>query len=87
MPKISDSVVKRLIKKYHVNPMFSVQYMKHAMEVESEHTDTVGDNPEMFIRIAIDHMREFPDYYYELKKMETKLEKKWAGKDKPKVII
>ena len=37
----------------------------------------------MAFRIAMAHLNEFPDYYYALKKMESRLEKHWAGKTKP----
>jgi len=36
--------------------------------IESEHTDTVGDNEETFAKIALDHLKEDPSYYSKLKK-------------------
>lgn len=36
------------------------------IEVEKEHTD----DEEIAKRIALDHLKEFPDYYTRLKKME-----------------
>lgn len=54
---------------------------------ESEHKDTVGNNPSIFAGIALDHLKEDPKYYTKLKKMESGMKKKdalqknaWYGK-------
>jgi len=50
----------------------SYEELKKGYNVEKEHADTVGDDPLTFIKIAVDHLKEFPDYYTRLKKMERK---------------
>jgi len=45
--------------------------LKKGTEVEKEHTS----DPALAQKIAIDHLKESPNYYKELEKMETKLEK------------
>jgi hypothetical protein len=38
---------------------------------EMEHYDTVEGNPVTIAKIALDHLREMPDYYKKLKRMEA----------------
>ena len=52
---------------------FDQVQLAKGMMVEREH---VGDDLDKAEEIASDHLIEFPDYYTELEKMETKLEKK-----------
>lgn len=42
-------------------------------KAELEHTD----NPVIAERIALDHLREFPDYYDRLVRMEAEASKYW----------
>jgi hypothetical protein len=84
---IPELTIQRLSKKWNVNPVFSTKYLQFAASVELEHKDVVGDNPEMAFRIALDHLKEYPDYYYALKKMEAALKKHWKGKTKPSVFL
>jgi len=54
--------------------------------VEYEHgshdpqTDVTGDDPIVTGKIALAHMKEFPDYYERLKRMEAEAERAWATK-------
>jgi len=51
---------------------FDKTQLKMGVEIEKEHTGDKKTREE----IAMDHLEEFPENYYtELKKMETKLEK------------
>lgn len=45
-------------------------------KIEMEHTS----NPAVARKIAIDHLREFPDYYSHLIPMERKLRAEWKRK-------
>ena len=54
------------------------------MDVEFEHgardpqTDVTGDDPIATGKIALAHMKEFPDYYERLERMEAEAERDWA---------
>ena len=53
--------------------------------VEYEHgshdpqTDVTGDDPVTTGKIALAHMKEFPDYYDRLRRMEQEAERDWAA--------
>jgi len=51
---------------------FNKTQLKVGTKVEMEHTN----NKTLAQRIAMDHLTEYPDYYKELKKMESKLDKR-----------
>lgn len=57
---------------------FDPEQVKAGIKVEYEHTD----NATIALKIALDHLAEFPDYYTRLAKMEEEAEKYWAGKPK-----
>ena len=54
------------------------------MDVELEHgsqdpqTDVTGDDPIVTGKIALAHMKEFPDYYERLAHMEREAEAEWS---------
>ena len=56
------------------------------MDVELEHrsrdpqTDVTGAGPTLTGKIALAHMKEFPDYYERLGRMEREAERDWAEK-------
>ena len=39
-----------------------------------------GDDPVTTGKIALAHMKEFPDYYDRLERMEREAERDWAGR-------
>ena len=43
-------------------------------------TDVTGDDPILTGKIALAHMKEFPDYYERLERMEAEAEREWAAK-------
>jgi hypothetical protein len=59
---------------------FGVEQFRMGMEVELEHgardpqTDVTGSDPVVTGKIALAHLKEFPDYYTRLKKMEAEAE-------------
>ena len=65
---------------------FDLEQFRAGMDVEFEHgshdpqTDVTGDNPVVTGKIALAHMKEFPDYYERLERMERKAEREWAEK-------
>ena len=67
---------------------FDLEQFRMGMDVESEHgghdpqTDVTGDDPIITGKIALAHMKEFPDYYERLERMEREAERDWAGKER-----
>ena len=65
---------------------FDLEQFRSGMNVEFEHgsrdpqTDVTGDDPIITGRIALAHMKEFPDYYQRLERMEREAERDWAGR-------
>ena len=63
---------------------FGVEQFRMGLEVELEHgardpeTNVTNDDPLLTGKIAFAHLKEFPDYYTRLQKMETEAEEFWA---------
>lgn len=63
--------------------LFDVEQFRAGMDVELEHgshdpqTDVTGDDPVLTAKIAWAHLKEFPDYYTRLEKMEVEAERAW----------
>ena len=66
---------------------FDVEQFRAGMDVEYEHgshdpqTDVTGDDPVVTGKIALAHMKEFPDYYDRLREMERVAERESASGD------
>jgi Protein of unknown function (DUF5661) len=65
---------------------FDLEQFRAGMDVEFEHgvhdaqTDVTHDDPIITGKIALAHMKEFPDYYERLERMEREAEREWAEK-------
>jgi hypothetical protein len=65
---------------------FDLEQFRAGMDVEYEHgshdpqTNVTHDDPIVTGKIALAHMKEFPDYYERLEKMEAEAEREWAEK-------
>jgi Protein of unknown function (DUF5661) len=63
---------------------FDLEQFRRGMDVEFEHgshdpqTDVTGDDPIVTGKIALAHMKEFPDYYERLERMEVEAERDWS---------
>jgi uncharacterized protein DUF5661 len=63
---------------------FDLEQFRAGMDVEREHgshdpqTDVTGDDLILTGKIALAHMKEFPDYYERLERMEREAERDWA---------
>ena len=63
---------------------FDVDQFRAGLEVELEHgsrdpqTNVSGSDPIVTGKIALAHLKEFPDYYTRLEKMESEAEEFWA---------
>ena len=64
-----------------------VEQFRRGMDVELEHgtedpyTNVTNDDPLTTGKIALAHLKEFPDYYTRLDKMEKEAEKYWGKED------
>jgi hypothetical protein len=67
--------------------LFDLDDVLAGMDVELEHgtrypdLNVTGDDPVLTAKIALAHLREFPDYYTRLAQMEKKAEAAWALKE------
>ena len=67
--------------------LFDLDDVWAGMEVELEHGtrypdfDVTGDDPVLTAKVALAHLREFPDYYQRLEHMEKEAEAAWALKE------
>ena len=65
-----------------------LEQFRAGMDVEYEHgsrdpqTDVTHDDAILTGKIALAHMKEFPDYYERLERMEREAEQDWA--DRPR---
>lgn len=65
---------------------FDVEQFRMGMDVELEHgshdsdTNVTNDDPLTTGKIALAHLKEFPDYYTRLEKMEKEAESYWENK-------
>jgi hypothetical protein len=65
---------------------FDLEQFRAGMDVEYEHgsqdpqTDVTGDDPIATGKIALAHMKEFPDYYERLERMEVEAKRDWAAR-------
>jgi hypothetical protein len=63
---------------------FDLEQFRLGMDVEFEHgshdpqTDVTHDDPIVTGKIALAHMKEFPDYYERLERMEAEAERYWS---------
>ena len=68
---------------------FDLEQFRQGMEVELEHgrrdpeTNVTGDDALTTGKIALAHLREIPDYYTRLAKMETEAEAELAAENEP----
>jgi hypothetical protein len=67
---------------------FDLEQFRSGMDVELEHgshdpqTDVTHDDPIVTGKIALAHMKEFPDYYERLERMEAEAERDWSTRER-----
>lgn len=65
---------------------FELEDFRYGMDVELEHgkdfdlTNVTNDDPLVTGKIAWAHLREYPDYYRRLEKLEKEAEEYWSAK-------
>jgi len=86
--EITSEQAKKIGENLGVNwSRFNIQQFKKGMSVELEHgirdsvTNVTNDDLLLTGKIALAHLKEFPDYYIRLEKMEKEAEKYWAKKE------
>jgi hypothetical protein len=63
-----------------------LEQYRAGMDVEFEHgshdpqTDVTHDDPILTGKIVLAHMKEYPDYYERLEKLEAEAERYWADR-------
>ena len=63
---------------------FDLEQFRRGMDVEFEHgshdpqTNVTDDDPIVTGKIALAHMKEFPDYYERLERLEAEAERYWS---------
>lgn len=66
---------------------YDLDQFRRGMDVEYEHgshdpqTNVTNDDPVVTGKIAYAHMKEFPDYYERLERMEAEAEADWADRN------
>ena len=68
--KVTSELVDLLIEIIPEIKKFDREQFIKGFEIEQEHADTTGNNVITIAKIALDHLKEFPDYYTRLIKME-----------------
>jgi hypothetical protein len=69
--------------------MFDVEQLRRGLDVELEHgrrspdTNVTDDDPLSTARIALAHLREMPDYYSRLSRMEAEGERESRAGEEP----
>jgi uncharacterized protein DUF5661 len=65
---------------------FDLEQFRAGIDVELEHgshdpqTDVTHDDPILTGKIALAHMKEFPDYYERLERMEQEAARDWDSR-------
>ena len=65
---------------------FDVEQFRMGLDVELEHgtvdpqTNVTNNDPLTTAKIALAHLKEFPDYYTRLEAMEVEAQKYWANR-------
>lgn len=71
-----------------VNPaVVSEKTWKTGMAAEREHRDVTRGDPMKTGRIVLAHLREYPDYYARLVRMEAAARRHWARRRRPAVVL
>ena len=71
--RISLSVARRVGNALRVNwDKVNIEQFRRGLEVELEHRDVTHGDYLLTGKIALAHLKEYPDYYTRLKRVETR---------------
>ena len=62
------------------SPALLTQYSPRLVEIISAETDVTNDDMSLTGKIAWAHLKEFPDYYTRLDKLEAEADAHWAAR-------
>lgn len=80
---MEDRVLQKLAKIYKLNlKKVPLEYFKKGILAELEHKDITHGDIDTTVKIVLAHLKEFPDYYQRLEKLEKSAEKFWKNKNK-----
>lgn len=85
MIDIKTSRIMADVFKINLNVVDINQWHK-GLNIELEHRDITKENLILTSKIAIAHLKEFPDYYDRLEEMEKKAVAYWKDKKKPNIF-
>ena len=93
--KINKTEAIKLARKYKIDlDVVPIEEWQYGLNVELEHgyklsklTNVTKNNKDITSRIVMAHLLENHQYYKYLKKMEEKMDKKWAKKNKPYIFL
>jgi hypothetical protein len=84
----SEDKAKEIGEKLQIDwSEWDVEQFRRGMDVELEHgsidpdTNVTNDDPLTTGKIALAHLKEFPDYYTRLDKMEKEADEYWGKED------
>jgi hypothetical protein len=81
---ITKRVAVLLNKKFHINPeAVSFEDWWKGLNVELEHHKDHNTTAQ----IVIDHLKEYPDYYQRLERLEKQAKAYWLNKTKPQITL
>ena len=76
MKKVVKPDLKSLLLKVSKGKKYNAAQFKAGFKVEHEHADVTKDDPVKTAKIVIAHLKEVPNYYTKLKKVEGSAMKK-----------
>lgn len=83
MAKITLADAKKVSKELMLRNI-PISALRHGMQVEMEHSDITKGNFKKTAKIALAHLKESPDYYKKLAKMEKTFKKEPNERQKKK---
>lgn len=78
---IDLKTTNKIFKKLNLNPkIINKKDFNFGFNAEMEHKDITHGNFEITSKIVLAHLKEIPDYYKRLKKLEKLASKYWENK-------
>jgi hypothetical protein len=71
--RVSIAQTRQVAKKLGVNlDKTDVHELRRGIEVEHEHKNVIGNSMAASAKVALAHLKEYPDYYTRLRIVESK---------------
>jgi hypothetical protein len=71
--RVSISQARQVAKKLGVNlDKVNIHELRRGIEVEHEHKNVIGNSMSASAKVALAHLKEYPDYYTRLRIVESK---------------